>query len=553
MKKRIFISVFVLSLLVLIASFIFSSYTTYSGFITERDKQLSIALNNIASIENNRNDTIELLKNLIYSDFRISYISDEGVVLYDSKADSEAMESHKERIEFEKAISTGKGSDVRQSNTIGEEYHYQARKLKNGDVLRFSYATRSVVGLMQDSLLKMLLLSFIMLIICLFAANIISNIIIKPINEASLNPEEYIGGYDELAPFQHKILMQKNELVRRIEESENNSEQFRQILNSIQEGLVILDKDMNIMSINDSARRIFKYDGNKNEHIFNACREEGFREFIKAFSEGGKDKYIYKIDDSVYSMHASTVFKEKKQHAYVLLIQNITADFYNEKLRREFTSNVSHELKTPLTTISGLTELIVSGMAKKEDIPKFASKISAESKRLVRLIDDIIRLTRIDEGQNFQMKAIDLSKIASEQVERYRSIADNDNIKLDAEPAMILGEEQLLSEIISNLIDNAIKYNKPGVNILVKVKNKNNGVFLSVEDDGIGIEPKHHARIFERFYRVDKSRSRNTGGTGLGLSIVKNAAVLHNAKLDIESDLGKGCKIKIKFPPMQKA
>lgn len=195
----------------------------------------------------------------------------------------------------------------------------------------------------------------------------------------------------------------------------------------------------------------------------------------------------------------------------------------------------------------------MSGMAKKEDIPKFASKISAESKRLVRLIDDIIRLTRIDEGQNLQMKAIDLSKIASEQVERYRSIADNDNIKLDAEPAMILGEEQLLSEIISNLIDNAIKYNKPGVNILVKVKNKNNGVLLSVEDDGIGIEPKHHARIFERFYRVDKSRSRNTGGTGLGLSIVKNAAVLHNAKLDIESDIGKGCKIKIKFPPMQKA
>lgn len=553
MKKRIFISVFVLSLLVLIASFIFSSYTTYSGFITERNKQLSIALNNIASIENNRNDTIELLKNLMYSDFRISYISDEGVVLYDSKADSEAMESHKERKEFEKAISTGKGSDVRQSNTIGEEYHYQARKLKNGDVLRFSYATRSVMGLMQDSLLKMLLLSFIMLIICLFAANIISNIIIKPINEASLNPEEYIGGYDELAPFQHKILMQKNELVRRIEESENNSEQFRQILNSIQEGLVILDKDMNIMSINDSARRIFKYDGNKNEHIFNACREDGFREFIKDFSEGGKDKYIYKIDDSVYSMHASSVLKEKKQHAYVLLIQNITADFYNEKLRREFTSNVSHELKTPLTTISGLTELIVSGMAKKEDIPKFASKISAESKRLVRLIDDIIRLTRIDEGQNFQMKEIDLSKIAIEQVERYRSIADNDNIKLDAEPAMILGEEQLLSEIISNLIDNAIKYNKPGTNILVRVKNKNNGVLLSVEDDGIGIEPKHHARIFERFYRVDKSHSRNTGGTGLGLSIVKNAAVLHNAKLGIESDIGKGCKIKIKFPPMQEA
>lgn len=553
MKKRIFISVFVLSLLVIIASFIFSSFTTYSGFITERDKQLSIALNNIASIENNRNDTIELLKNLIYSDFRISYISDEGMVLYDSKADSEAMESHKERDEFEKAISIGKGSDVRQSNTIGEEYHYQARKLKNGDVLRFSYATRTVVGLMQDSLLKMLLLSFIMLIICLFAANIISNIIIKPINEASLNPEEYIGGYDELAPFQQKILMQKNELMRRVEESENNTEQFNQVLNSIQEGLVILDKDMNIMSINDSARKIFKYDGKKNEHIFNACREEGFREFIKAFSEGGKDKYIYKIDDSVYSMHASTVFKEKKQHAYVLLIQNITADFYNEKLRREFTSNVSHELKTPLTTISGLTELIVSGMAKKEDIPKFASKISAESKRLVRLIDDIIRLTRIDEGQNLQMKAIDLSKIASEQVERYRSIADNDNIKLDAEPAMILGEEQLLSEIISNLIDNAIKYNKPGVNILVKVKNKNNGVLLSVEDDGIGIEPKHHARIFERFYRVDKSRSRNTGGTGLGLSIVKNAAVLHNAKLDIESDIGKGCKIKIKFPPMQKA
>lgn len=553
MKKRIFISVFVLSLLVIIASFIFSSFTTYSGFITERDKQLSIALNNIASIENNRNDTIELLKNLIYSDFRISYISDEGMVLYDSKADSEYMESHKERDEFEKAISTGKGSDVRQSNTIGEEYHYQARKLKNGDVLRFSYATRSVVGLMQDSLLKMLLLSFIMLIICLFAANIISNIIIKPINEASLNPEEYIGGYDELAPFQQKILMQKNELMRRVEESENNTEQFNQVLNSIQEGLVILDKDMNIMSINDSARKIFKYDGKKNEHIFNACREEGFREFIKAFSEGGKDKYIYKIDDSVYSMHASTVFKEKKQHAYVLLIQNITADFYNEKLRREFTSNVSHELKTPLTTISGLTELIVSGMAKKEDIPKFASKISAESKRLVRLIDDIIRLTRIDEGQNLQMKAIDISKIASEQVERYRSISDNDNIKLDAEPAMILGEEQLLSEIISNLIDNAIKYNKPGVNILVKVKNKNNGVLLSVEDDGIGIEPKHHARIFERFYRVDKSRSRNTGGTGLGLSIVKNAAVLHNAKLDIESDIGKGCKIKIKFPPMQKA
>lgn len=553
MKKRIFISVFVLSLLVIIASFIFSSFTTYSGFITERDKQLTIALNNIASIKNNRNDTIELLKNLIYSDFRISYISDEGMVLYDSKADSEVMESHKERDEFEKAISTGKGSDVRQSNTIGEEYHYQARKLKNGDVLRFSYATRSVVGLMQDSLLKMLLLSFIMLIICLFAANIISNIIIKPINEASLNPEEYIGGYDELAPFQQKILMQKNELMRRVEESENNTEQFNQILNSIQEGLVILDKDMNIMSINDSARKIFKYDGKKNEHIFNACREEGFREFIKAFSEGGKDKYIYKIDDSVYSMHASAVLKEKKQHAYVLLIQNITADFYNEKLRREFTSNVSHELKTPLTTISGLTELIVSGMAKKEDIPKFASKISAESKRLVRLIDDIIRLTRIDEGQNFQMKAIDLSKIASEQVERYRSIADNDNIKLDAEPAMILGEEQLLSEIISNLIDNAIKYNKPGVNILVKVKNRNNGVLLSVEDDGIGIEPKHHARIFERFYRVDKSRSRNTGGTGLGLSIVKNAAVLHNAKLDIESDLGKGCKIKIKFPPMQKA
>lgn len=550
MKKRIFISVFLLSMLIVIASFAISVFSTYHSLIEEQDRMIGATIDKLGSVDYNREKIMELFEVLPDKHFRTSYIDNNGNVIFDSKINAKDMSSHISRIEILDALKTGRGSAVRMSDTFGEEYRYQAKRLDNGDVLRLSYSTKTVFGIMRDSLLKLLLFSLAIFVVCAFAASIISNIIVRPINNAYDNPEEFISGYEELIPLQQRIAMQKNELLRRANESESNTKKFRQILNSIREGLVILDKDMNIVSINNSARKIFGYTGNKHEHIFNACREEGFREFVKAFAENKEEKYIYKLEGSVYSMRVSTMKTDDEFEAYVLMIQNITNDFYSEKLRREFTSNVSHELKTPLTTISGLTELIVSGMAKKDDIPKFASKISAESKRLVRLIDDIIRLTRIDEGQNFQMEPLPLADLVDEQVARYKEIAPDMNIIIDSEPTTVMGERQLISEMISNLIDNAVKYNKPGTNIKVKVKNKKNGVLLSVEDDGIGIEPKHHARIFERFYRVDKSHSRNTGGTGLGLSIVKNAAVLHNAKLDIESDISKGCKIKIKFPFM---
>lgn len=552
MKKRIFICVLVLSLFIVITSLGFSLIASHSSFIEERNRSINAILENVLRLDYNREQMVDLLRGLPKNYFRATYIASNGNVLFESSASTEHIASHAHRPEVIEAMHHGYGSDVRTSDTIGEEYHYRATKLKNGDILRLSYSSKSIWGILNEHYINLLLFGIIIIALCAPAASIISNIIVKPINAAQKNPEEYIDGYKELAPFQQKILLQKNELVRRAQESESNSRQFRHILDSLQEGLIILDNKLNIININASARRIFNYYTDRPEHIYNACREDGFINFVKAFSENKQDRYTYILDASVYSMHVSQVMQNDGSKAYVLLIQNITSDYYNEKLRREFSSNVSHELKTPLTTISGLTELIANNMVKNSDIPGFAAKIQKETKRLVRLIDDIIKLSHIDEGQGFELKPISLDEIAKDQVERYSEIAKNMNITLDSDKASIMGEPLLIADMISNLIDNAIKYNKHGTNIRVRIKNKANGVVLSVEDDGIGIEKKHHARIFERFYRVDKSHSRNTGGTGLGLSIVKNAAVLHNAKLDIESDINQGCIIKIRFPKIAK-
>ncbi len=474
-------------------------------------------------------------------------MSSDGIVLYDTKADASSMGNHTDREEIAEALKTGHGSSARYSDTLTEKTFYEAVKLDNGNVLRISTNQLSLSG----AILMVLPMNAVIALIAIVGAFVISQSVSANITEPLLNLDlenpTQNDAYEELSPVLTKIHRQHKEIAQQVQTLRHKSQEFSQIISSMSEGLVLLDAEGMVLAMNKSARGIFSVTPNPEGMDFLLLdRTPEIRQAIQAQSH---TEVVLPKNGRQYQFNISPIEAEGKSVGTLILAFDITEKAFAERNRQEFTANVSHELKTPLQGIIGSAELLESGLVKPEDTGRFVGNIKQEASRLVALIDDIIRLSQLDEKAELAKESVDLAALCQEvsQVLAPAAAKKNVTLSLDCEHICINGVRRYLYEIIYNLCDNAIRYNQEGGKVEVTVKRDGKNTLLSVYDTGIGIAPEHQARIFERFYRVDKSHSKETGGTGLGLSIVKHAILFHNGKVEIDSTPGKGTTITVIF------
>lgn len=479
---------------------------------------------------------------------RITWISADGSVLYDAQADEQIMENHSQREEVQQALTAGVGTSVRYSKTLLEKTVYCAKRLSDGSVLRISVSTASM-GMLAFGMLRPICLVLIAaLILAFFLANRLSRRIVEPLNQLDLDHPLENKTYDELAPLLSRINQQRSQIDTQLRELRQKKDEFEQITNSMNEGLLLLNKDGIILSINPAAKKLFHTDAQAvGQDFLTIERGHEWNETMILALQNGHSEIRIERNAREYQIDMSRIESEDAAVGLVLLTFDVTEKSHIERSRREFTANVSHELKTPLTAILGSSEMIKSGMVKPEDLPRFAGHIHNEAARLLTLIEDIIRLSQLDEGVNLPSEQIDLSSIVSEVTEQLRGQAEQHHIRIcvESESCLLLGVPRLAYEIVYNLMENAIKYNVAEGSVHVSVTSS--GV-LTVSDTGTGIPAEHQERIFERFYRVDKSHSKQIGGTGLGLSIVKHACAYWGAFLNLQSEPGKGTTIRVIFP-----
>ncbi len=491
-------------------------------------------------------------------DVRITWIADDGTVLYDNYTDAAELENHGDREEFQEALESGSGQSVRYSSTQMEKIIYYAIKLNDGSVLRVSDTQYTLLSILIVMLSPILLILIVSLILAAVFAGRISKSIIKPINAIDLEHPENAETYDELAPLLEKIDAQNKQIARQMEELRSRRREFESITENMAEGLVIVGHMAEVLTCNPSALKILNADKVPHKQsVLTLNRSEVFRHSVDSALAGKPSEVDLEIGGKVYRLIASPVRAADTEDVIgaTLIILDITEKNERERLRREFTANVSHELKTPLTSISGNAEIIKNGIVKPEDVPHFAENIYKEAGRLISLVNDIIKLSKLDEGGGeITKEPVDLSEIASEVSDSLRAQAERRAIssEIHTEKAVIMGIRPILTEMIYNLWENAIKYNKEGGKLYVDIANEcqdgRKFVKFSIRDTGIGIPSADLERIFERFYRVDKSHSKEIGGTGLGLSIVKHGARLHGAEITVKSEIDKGSTFIIQFP-----
>lgn len=491
-------------------------------------------------------------------DVRITWVAADGTVLYDNYKNAAELENHADRQEIREALESGSGESVRYSSTQTEKIMYYAVKLKDGSVLRVSDTQYTLLSVLIVMLSPIMLILIVSLILAAVFASRISKTILKPINKIDLEHPEAAETYDELAPFLEKIDMQNRQIARQMEELRSRRREFDSITENMAEGLVIVGRRAEVLTCNASALKILNAEKVPHkQNVLTLNRSEVFRSSVSSALAGQTAEKDMELAGKTYRLLASPVREADSESVIgaALIILDITEKVERERLRREFTANVSHELKTPLTSISGNAEILKNGIVKPEDIPHFAENIYKEAGRLITLVNDIIKLSTLDEGGGeITKQPIDLSAIAGEVWESLRAAAAKRGIssELRTEKAVVPGIRPILTEMIYNLCDNAIKYNKDGGKISVCVSNMCEGgrqyAAVTIRDTGIGIPPAERDRIFERFYRVDKSHSKAVGGTGLGLSIVKHGARLHNAEIFVESEIDKGSCFVIQFP-----
>lgn len=498
----------------------------------------------------------EDLKNINTNQLRITLISQDGTVLYESDTDAEQMENHLDRPEIVQALQNGEGETVRTSDTLDVNTYYFAIKLDDGNILRVARQANSMMAIFLRAMLPIVILLVIIFILCLILSHFLTKAIVRPIDKVADNMSniDNIQIYDELIPFARTIKKQNERISNQIETLEEEKNKIQTITENMSEGLLMLDINKNILMANLSAISMLSANNDNylGKNIIYFSRNEQLSECIdKAITGNARTEDIV-LNARQLQIIASPVYNNNDIIGVICLILDVTEKKEIERLRREFTANVSHELKTPLTSISGYAELIENGMAKEEDIKSFASKIHRESVRLLTLISDIIKLSELDEDNKSSIgfEKVDLYDIASECIESLSIAAEkgNINMKLTGSHCIINANYGMMEELMFNLCDNAIRYNKKGGSVLVNIQNTDNNIILSVKDTGIGIPEEHKERIFERFYRVDKSRSKETGGTGLGLAIVKHISQQHHAKIELKSQEGIGTEISIIFP-----
>ena len=550
MTKRIFRSIFFVTLGVFLASVVLFMGVLFEYFKGIQRKQLR--MQTTLAAQGVENEGMQYFEGLETNDFRITWINNDGAVIYDTDTESDSMENHLEREEIKQALETGEGESSRYSVTLMERSFYCAKKLSDGTVLRLSVAQSTLLTLTLGMLQPIIIIFILALILSLVFASRLSKKIVQPLNEINLDDPLKNDCYDELAPLLGRIKSQQRQIARQSDELKRKQQEFEAVTNGMTEGIVLLNSKNDILSINPSAMNLLGVDSSPvGDNIISVNRTPELQELLAKSDEGKRSEKILELCGGKYQVDASPILSDEKIIGTVLLFLDVTKKEKAEQIRREFTANVSHELKTPLHTISGCAELMTNGIAKQEDIPKFASQIYSEAQRMIRLVEDIIKLSHLDEGaEDMKRENVDIYSVASETVDNLIPVAEKSDvdITLEGTSAVINGIPQLISAIIFNLCDNAIKYNKKGGKVLVSVKSEDNKAVLTVSDNGIGISEEDSERIFERFYRVDKSHSKEIGGTGLGLSIVKHAARLHNATIDLQSKLNEGTIITVTFP-----
>ena len=483
----------------------------------------------------------------------ITLIDSQGKVLYDSVADQSSMENHMEREEVKEALTEGIGKASRTSYTLAEDTRYYAKKTADGNIVRISTSHYSQLGLLLDTFGMVIITVAVLIMLSVFISYRVARAIIKPINDIDLDNPDINENYEELGPLLHRIHQQNNRIKRQMEKLRKSREEFNIITKNMSEGLIIIDKDTEILTYNRSATEMLGGgDGRQIEgSVLKLNRSEPFRKAVSEALEGNNSQVYLTEGEATYEIISNPVREEEEVTGAILIVMDVTERDKGEKLRREFTSNVSHELKTPLTSIYGVSDMLASGMVKAEDVAGFAGTIKEESARLISLIDDIIKLSRLDESTVPQeTEIIDVCGSARDVVSRLSGKASENKVELsfEGEPSEIKGVQHILDEIIYNICENAIKYNRPGGFVKVSVKNKDGESIITVADNGIGIPKTDRERVFERFYRVDKSHSKQIGGTGLGLSIVKHGVIYLGGRINLESEEGVGTVITVGFP-----
>ncbi len=549
MRKKIFTSTLAVILTVLLLSFIIITGTLLSYFTTVSTNQLKDELTLAAQgVGLSGTDYLEAVSD---NNYRLTWVSDDGTVIFDTDSDKSAMDNHTEREEIKEAFESGVGSSSRHSDTLGEKTLYEAVLLDDGSVLRISISQTDnwvlLLGMIQPSIVILA----ISLVVAFILTNRVSKSIVKPLTELDLDNPTENDTYEELSPVLTKIHKQHKQIKTQMEELRQKNDEFNQIISSMNEGLILLNEDDAVISMNTSAKGIFSVAENpvgEDFHIIDRTPE--ISNALQSAKNSNHAEINLSKNGREYQLNISRIANSGKPVGTLILAFDITEKAFAERNRQEFTANVSHELKTPLQTIIGSTELLENGLVKPGDTKRFLGNIKKEATRLVSLINDIIRLSQLDEKGEPIKETVDVYAVAGEVAEVLTLSAEKKNITLSfsGESVEISGIRRYLYEIIYNLCDNAIRYTEGGGKVDVSIAEESGNAVITVSDNGIGIPPEHQSRIFERFYRVDKSHSRDTGGTGLGLSIVKRAVMLHNGKLELHSTPSEGTTIKAVLP-----
>lgn len=548
MHNKIFRSSMLVTLLVLLSSIVLIMGILYDYFESQLINELKREAAYISiAIEN---EGIEYLDSIENENERITLIAPDGTVIADTVADTDVLENHIDREEVKEAIQNGSGTSSRYSDTLTEKIVYYALEMKDGNILRISARHYTVFTILFGLLQPIMIVVFISILLSLWLCHRVSVKIVEPINTLDLEHPENNETYEELTPFLKKIANQRKIIDKQLKDAMQMQEEFKLITENMSEGFLIIDSEMRILTHNTAAMKLLNMSAAESENVLSVNRSKAFRKMLERVLSGVRNESETESDGKYYRFIANPVLDENNIIGAVVVILDVTESVNSENLRREFTSNVSHELKTPLTSISGFAEIMKNGDTPNEMVIDFSNSIYEEAQRLISLVSDIMKISELDEKTVvYEKETVDLYSLSLEVVERLRAEADKKNIKINVigDTAEVIGVRKILDEMIYNLCDNAIKYNKENGIVDIIVSLADSKVKLIVRDTGIGIPTAQQSRVFERFYRVDKARSKAIGGTGLGLAIVKHGAMYHNAVISLESQENVGTLVSVIF------
>ncbi len=552
MEERISFNLFFVGLFSALLSVVLTATAFHNSFDTQIKSDLMRSAGILAESYDYFQDYTDL-KDFTDHNFRITLIAPEGDVLFESDADAAVMENHADRPEIQEALESGSGQITRQSSTINKNVYYYAVRLDDGNVLRVSTEAKTIYSTFSSAFPLITCMLLALMLVSVLLAVLLTKKLVRPIKQLADNltsldlPADDKKIYKELVPFVKEIQAQRIKIEYQLHQLQEEKNKLSAILQNMSEGLIILDDRKNVLLLNESAKKYLNVtEAYENKNVLYLSRSKPFLDCLDSAAKGNSHSVVLPLEGRVFQVLVNPVVTEEHR-GIICLILDITEKNQIEKMKQEFTANVSHELKTPLTSISGYAEMMETGMAKPEDIPDFAAKIHREAGRLLTLISDIIKLSELDENQkNWEAAPVDLLEVAEEtsNLLSFSAIKHHVTVSVDGQPAIVNGSRHLLSELVYNLCDNAIRYNKENGHVWITVAPGS----ITVKDTGIGIPKEYQKRVFERFYRVDKSRSKETGGTGLGLAIVKHIAEQHHASIQLQSQEGVGTEIQILFP-----